>query len=127
MDFANNLRKSRQQKNVSIAEFAAALAVSEETVTHWENGIALPPSQMLPKIATLLDASIDALFAVKSEAQQKVLYGAPTSLSAYGRITQKGVIDMLNQDYLPYGWRVVNTQFFTTAAGDDQIFVVIEK
>ena len=33
----------------------------------------------------------------------------------------------LNEDYLPNGWKVIQTQLFVNAEGEDDIFVVIEK
>ena len=127
MDFASNLKSICLEKRFSAEKLAAALNVTEKTVEAWSDGTLIPTLEELLCIASTLKTSVDHLIAGNGANGQKIVFGAPASLHAYGRVTQRGVVDILNQDYLPHGWRVVSTQLFVNAAGEDQMLVVIEK
>ena len=127
MEFAEKIKELCTKRRISTAQLAAILEVTEESVEAWDSGRRMPSLKILPKIALALDTSVDYLISSEQAQIQKVLFGAPNSHSAYGRVTQKGVIDQLNEDYLPYGWHVTSTQLFANGTGEDQIFVVIEK
>lgn len=125
--FAKRLRDIRNEKHFSIDSLAAALSVESTTVESWENGTALPDITQLAKLSSTLNVSADFLLNGKKEKVQKVLIGAQNSNVAYGRVVKSGVIDQLNEEYLPNGWKVIQTQLFVNAEGEDDIFVVIEK
>lgn len=125
--FAKRLQKIRNEKHFSVDNLAAALSVNPTTVESWENGTALPDVMQLAGLSSVLNVSADFLLKGKKEKMQKVLIGTQNSNVAYGRIVKRGVIDQLNEDYLPNGWKVIQTQLFVNAEGEDDIFVVIEK
>lgn len=127
MEFSAKLKNLCAEKHVSPAKLASALSITQETVNGWFDGTKMPTLEELMSIASALEASIDFLLSNEHAKLQKVLFGSPASIYAYGRVTQRGVVDLLNQDYLPHGWKVVNSQFFTSSTGEDQMFVVIEK
>lgn len=127
MQFGKRLRDARKAKSFSTAGLASALSVDTTVIKGWESGTELPQVDQLLELATLLGVSVDFLLKGKREKQQKVLIGSQISAAAYGRVVKKGIIDTLNDDYLPNGWKVVQTQLFVSGEGEDQIFVVIEK
>ena len=127
LQFSKRLRDIRKAKSFSTAGLASALSVDTTVIRSWENGTNLPDIEQLLELSTLLGVSVDFLLKGKREKQQKVLIGAQNSTFAYGRITKNGIVDELNQDYLPNGWKVIQTQLFVNAEGEDNIFVVIEK
>ena len=129
MDFqiSERIRSTRMSKHLSVEAIASALSTNPETVQSWENGNALPAIEQLPALASALDLSVDVLLKGENAKVQKVLIGTPYSTHAYGRITKSGIIDTLNSDYLPNGWRVVDTKFFVTSEGEDTVLVVIER
>jgi transcriptional regulator with XRE-family HTH domain len=66
--FGENFKKYRKEKGISQKEFASLLC--EETgkqltltsISNYETGLHLPPPQILPIIAEILEVSLDALF-----------------------------------------------------------------
>ncbi len=129
MDFqiSERIRSARMSRHISLEAIASALSTDPETVKGWEDGNALPQIAQLPALASALDLSVDVLLKGENAKVQKVLIGTPYSTHAYGRVTKSGIIDTLNQEYLPNGWRVVQTQLFVSSEGEDNVLVVIER
>ena len=70
MLFSNNLKKFRQEKNLTQEQVAEALHVSAHTVSRWECNTTLPDVTMLPKIARLYCVTIDDFFRETSAAYE---------------------------------------------------------
>lgn len=62
MVFSDNLKKFRQQKNLTQEQVAEILNVSVHTISRWECNTTLPDITMLPQIAKLYCVTIDDLF-----------------------------------------------------------------
>ncbi len=60
--FSDNLKKFRQQKNLTQEQVAGILNVSVHTISRWECNTTLPDIVMLPQIAKLYCVTIDDLF-----------------------------------------------------------------
>ena len=60
--FSKNLRIARKLRRVTQAELAAAVGVSRNTVSSWENGVTEPNLTALKAISDYLDVSLDDLF-----------------------------------------------------------------
>lgn len=66
--FANNFKKFRKLKGISQKEFAQKLyehtgkMLTLTSVSNYETGLHMPPPQVLPFIARILEVSLDALF-----------------------------------------------------------------
>ena len=58
---SDNIRNLRKAKGLSQDELAAKLNVVRQTVSKWENGLSVPDSEMLIKIAEELDTSVSLL------------------------------------------------------------------
>ena len=58
----NNLRYLRNNTGLSQLQFAQLINVSQQAVTKWETGEALPRADKLPEIAKILHCSIEDLF-----------------------------------------------------------------
>ena len=56
------IRELRIASNMQQNAFATAVGVSSPTAHAWETGEALPSADKLPKIASVLGTTIDALF-----------------------------------------------------------------
>jgi len=56
-----NLKKIRKEKNITQIRLSIAAEVSQETISAYESGKALPSADTLIKIADFLDVSIDYL------------------------------------------------------------------
>ena len=59
--FGDNLKNIRKSKGLSQEELAIRLSVVRQTVSKWENGLSVPDSQLLIKIAEVLDTSVSVL------------------------------------------------------------------
>lgn len=68
--FSDNLKKFRQQKNLTQEQAAEILGVSPHTVSRWECNTTLPDVTMLPKIAKLYCVTIDDFFRETSVAYE---------------------------------------------------------
>ena len=62
MIFAANLRRARRTAGLTQRVLAERLGYSEKSVSKWEAGHGLPPSELLPTLADLLGTRIDELF-----------------------------------------------------------------
>lgn len=60
--FSDNLKKFRQQKNLTQEQVAEILNINVHTVSRWECNTTLPDIAMLPQIAKLYCVTIDDLF-----------------------------------------------------------------
>ncbi len=65
--FAENLKKLRKEKGLNQKELAELLGYRPKSVSKWESGAALPPSELLPALSLALGTDIDALFAFGCE------------------------------------------------------------
>ncbi len=57
----NNLKKYRIEKGITQIRLSIAAEVSQETISAYESGKAMPSAETLIKIADFLDVSIDYL------------------------------------------------------------------
>lgn len=62
-----NLRRLRLQAGLTQSALAELLGVSDRAVSRWETGTAAPDISLLPRLAMLLDTSVDALLGVDPE------------------------------------------------------------
>lgn len=58
---ADQIRERRKKQNMTQAEFAAQLNVTQGAVAQWENGLTTPTIETLMAIAKVLQCTIDAL------------------------------------------------------------------
>ena len=59
MIFIEHLKQLREAKNLTQLRLAMELNVSQETISGYEIGKAVPPAEMLVKLADTLDTSVD--------------------------------------------------------------------
>ena len=58
---SDNIKNLRKAKGISQEELAIKLNVVRQTVSKWENGLSVPDSEMLIKIAEKLETSVTVL------------------------------------------------------------------
>ncbi len=61
LPFANNLKKLREEKGVSLRELAEELDISKSALQQYENALADPSLSSIRKIATYFDEDINWL------------------------------------------------------------------
>lgn len=59
--FGHRLAALRKSKGLTQVELAKLLGVSQRVITYYENEATRPPTQLLPKVAQVLERSIDEL------------------------------------------------------------------
>lgn len=64
---AEIIRTMRREKNVTQDELAQALGVTFQSVSRWENGIAYPDIELIPKIAAFFGITTDRLLGADKE------------------------------------------------------------
>ena len=58
--FQDNLKALRKEKGITQEELAARLNVVRQTVSKWEKGLSVPDSDLLIKLAEILDVEAEA-------------------------------------------------------------------
>lgn len=71
----NNLKVIRESKQMSQCELSKMLGVSQGAISQWESGECLPRAELLPKIASILECSIDDL--MRESGKEKADGNAP--------------------------------------------------
>ena len=61
LNFAENFKRLRKEKNATQEKTADALGVSSQSVSRWELGICYPDIEMLPSIANYFSVTVDEL------------------------------------------------------------------
>ena len=61
-----NIKKYRQQKDMTQTQLASVFNVSEQAVSRWENGNTYPDISLLPAIADYFGISIDELMGMEN-------------------------------------------------------------
>ncbi len=61
LQIAENLRRLRQERNMTQSELADQLGVSYQAVSRWENKSSYPDIELLPAIASLFGVTVDYL------------------------------------------------------------------
>ncbi len=70
--FNENLRTLRTQKGLTQEELAIRLNVVRQTISKWEKGLSVPDSEMLIKLADILEVSVSELLGAKIEKEEDV-------------------------------------------------------
>lgn len=61
MNFGDNIKKVRTERNLTQQQMADKLLVSRQAVSNWENDRNLPDIEMLINIALTFEVSLDEL------------------------------------------------------------------
>lgn len=67
LPISNVIRKLRRDRNITQEELAAAVGVTYQSVSRWENAQAYPDMELIPIIARYFDISTDILFGTDIE------------------------------------------------------------
>lgn len=58
----NNIKSLRVASGMSQRDLANEMNISQQAVARWERGDSMPRADQLPRLADLLNCTIDALF-----------------------------------------------------------------
>ena len=87
---SDNIRKFRQQREMTQSQLASVFNVSEQAVSRWENGNTYPDITLLPAIADYFGITIDELMGMENYKDEKEIEGIIQSVKENER---KGLIE----------------------------------
>ena len=70
--FGNYICKLREEKNLTQAELADQLDVSDKSISKWENGQAFPRIETLEKLAFALDTTVEDIFSASKDGIKRI-------------------------------------------------------
>ena len=70
--FGNYICRLREEKNLTQAELAARLDVSDKTVSKWENGQAFPRIETLEALALALDTTVEDIYGAGKDGVNRI-------------------------------------------------------
>ena len=88
--FASNLKKLRQNKNLTQEQVANALNISYQAVSKWENGIANPDLSLIVPLAKLLSVSTDTLLLMDQNTDEQRLKTLLTEIKNISNWQEEG-------------------------------------
>ena len=86
--FGATISALRKGKGLTQLELARQMGVTDKAVSKWERDLSFPDVTSLPKLAEVLDTSVDELLEVKTTAQEKP---APSKVPALAELVLKAV------------------------------------
>lgn len=96
--FGEKLKSLRvESKGISIAEAAKQLGVPKPTYNNWERDSSKPPLEMLCKIATFYNTTLDYLAGYEPDPELVELVSAVRSLPEVQRDSIKAIVDGLKK------------------------------
>ncbi len=108
MAFGKNLSELRNEHGYSQSDLAAALGMTNKSISKWETGAALPGLEVMSNLAALFDMSLSALIARLQGSNARV-----PLLGLTGDAADVGACAGLIRDYFErLGWRVARTSEF---------------
>ena len=73
MEFGENLAKHRRIAGISQKTLAEKLGISQRMLSHYEHRATAIPLELLPRIAIVLDTTLDQLFQIPKQQHPEVL------------------------------------------------------
>ena len=70
--FGNYICKLREEKNLTQAELAKQLDVSDKSISKWENGQAFPRIETFEKLAVALDTTVEDIFSASKDGIKRI-------------------------------------------------------
>lgn len=111
MIFGLNFKKYRKKKGISQRQFAQMLyeitgkRLTLTSVSNYETGLHMPPTQILPAIADILEVSIDALFGKEETAEEELAVDTPHAIEESLALKEwKMELDSLEKEFIQ--WRI---------------------
>lgn len=94
MSFADNLRLTRKDKNITQEELAELLNVSRQAISKWESGNGYPETDKLILISEKLDISLDYLLLDEKSLQSRNKDNRQNIIVPSGKVYIKSYDDM---------------------------------
>ena len=112
------IARLRDEFDLTQAELAERLGVTDRAVSKWETGENYPDVTLLPVIADVFGVSIDYVLRGGTRKRQRV-----ATISPYNT----GTLDPINNDYLACGWVIEDIELCGDGDGGIGGIAVLEK
>jgi len=76
----------RKEKGITQESLAGIIGISSQAISKWENNVTMPDIMLLPIIADTLGVTIDELFGIKHNVQEKPVNIEETPMAVYDEI-----------------------------------------
>lgn len=98
------IKQLRKAKNITQKELAEYLHVSFQTVSKWENGIAMPDISYLPALAMYFEVDVEVVLGMRPLEQETIFqnYSKDTYWEEEFESTKKWKLFYFNDDYLEF-------------------------
>jgi len=92
MNIGNKIKELRKQRGLTQEQLANSIGISFQSVSKWENDLALPDISMAPILASFFGVSLDELFEFHlEEIEQKALAIARSTVKYRGENQEEGI------------------------------------
>lgn len=71
MNLGDSIKKYRTALGLTQTEFAEKIGTNQKVVTNYERNLRKPPADKIPEIAQALEISLDTLYGVISDSEEK--------------------------------------------------------
>ena len=95
MELTYNLKRLRQQHDMTQESMAEALGITPQAISRWETGQAMPAISLIPALANLFDVTTDELFGMQEIRRTERLHDAfskAQSLRSQGNYMQSAAL-----------------------------------
>ena len=101
MDIGERIQKLRQARGMTQEQFAAAMEVSVQTVSRWENRVTLPDISLLPKIAVFFNTTADYLLGMNDLEHQPKLLRTVERFQVTSKKDAEAMVDVFRSESFP--------------------------
>lgn len=102
--FGRKLAALRAEAGLSQQAAGQMLGVTDKAISKWENGLAHPSLEFIPKIAELYSTSVGALFAAAEVSNKQIMRVVLTGGPCAGKST---AVSWIMEDMQNKGWKVI--------------------
>jgi len=94
MDIGKQIAKYRKERHITQEQLGEAVGVTNRTVSKWEHGVSLPGIDLVPRIASALDISLEQFFGIKAKENAKDL--SQIVRNAVSEVFEDSLYDAIN-------------------------------
>ena len=96
--FAERIKQLRiNQKKMTVAEAAKQIGAASANLNNWERGIARPPLDMLSRLASFYDVTVDYLVGHEPNEKTKALMNALNTLTDKQKDDVLTIVDIIRK------------------------------
>jgi transcriptional regulator with XRE-family HTH domain len=119
--FIKNLKNYRKENNLTQDDLAEVLGYSQKNIAKWEQGVTLPPIDVLIELSKLMDITLDELLGLRSYAYLSIYDENSIHMNCVNYVIKTFNIDP--NEIIEYDYEPDETQFERV---DQKIFHMME-